>query len=807
MYFKLYKKIKNRLKILKKDKIKIFLAVIQEEKSLSKILFDWDIYKLYMSDNILNRFLKSLSKFINNIDITQIEKQDLIKIINIFLNMLLTYYKFLHFNQIAVKSSRHKSKREKFLISSVRILEFTLFLAIQKNKKVKKFFLDDYPVFSYNQYFFYLKDLNESIQINYFAIYKNKTTNTNQIVVGFNKEDCEKSTKNEELKKKIIDNSYKSFIKTQSFEKDITNYFKYYMHLEDQMVSDFYDYKEIKVLDSAGGKRRKIVKQEFTIIEEDKIEYISLGKDENIKKFSNEIQKEIKMKNNILLSPLVDKNTALLIKSNLLVNKPLKVKIDSKFKRYMIGKAISNSITKRNLDISQYQIPEIEQLKSFIAFLYAKDKLKTDLILLQIIFNASLEKLITGFINKNIIIDNNRFYMEYGNFFSKIDSEVKIFKKIKKGQKFYIYISEIIQIILQNFQINIIDTINEINADTKKTYIDNLTNELNDFIKTSKNEFNKTIALNIKTLPKLSFYYFKHLTKKSSINMLFAKDINKNDEARLCYCATLQRLITYESWILELIDKLEISKLRLKEKLNDIIPNDLQLEGNIGSYKILEREYFRIFLLNLERLIEKHYLTREDKINIQMIYLRYVLGLSLATRDFDNSCDLSNYSKKFKILLIQEKAKSIHMSKRIIPLTQRAIKNIEIFKNIRQKNNIKSNSPVLLIDGKEIAIKKAEMKKFFLKFEKYDYLKHIINFIESCRLNFGRHIATYNFANDNDVNEEYLDAFLGHFKMGNEDQGIFSYFNNREYIDTITSKMEKIEQYYLKNTLIFEERL
>ena len=803
MYFKLYKQIRNRVKILKKEKIKILLFLIKEDKSLLKMLFDWDIYKLYMRDDLLNRFLNNLAKFINNIDIKQIEKKDLIKILNISVNMLLTYYKFLHFNKILTKAI-YKSKREKFLLSSVRILEFAIFLAFKKDKKVKEIFLDNYDVDSSKQYFFYLKDLNETLKINYFAIYKSKQTKKNKIVVGFNKEDCKKANKDEELKKKIIDNSFKSFIRTQSFEKIDINDFDHYFHLQDDMVDDFYNYEKAKFVSgsSVKGRSREIDRKEFITIEKDKIEYVSFINNKNIEDLTDEVKTEIKTKANSTVSPVLDKKAAILIESDILVNKPSKVEINSKFKRYMIAKAISNSIAKNNLNISKYQIPEIEHLKDFFAFLYERDKLKSDLILLQIIFNSNLEKLITGFINKNIIFRHERFYMEYGNFFSNLKNKVNIFKKIKPEKKFYIYITEIIRLILEDFQNHIVS---KIDTENLKEDINNLENKLSNFLKKSRNEFNKKIVLNMKTLPELSFYYFKSLKKTPSINMLFAKDIAKNDEARLCYCATTQRLKSYESWILELIDMLEISKVRLKENISNIIPTEFKSEDKIGSYKVLKRGSFKNFLLNLEQLFYENDLTKEDKINIQMIYLRYVLGLLLATRDFDNSCDLSNYSKKFKILILQEKAKSIYMSKRIIPLTKEAMEYIEIFQKIKQKNNIKSNSPVLLIDNKEVLITKSEMKKFFFKLEKYDYLKYILYFIEHCRLNFGRHIATYYFANDDNVKEEYLDAFLGHFKMGSEDQGIFSYFNNKEYIDIIISKIEEIEQDYLRTSIIFKE--
>ena len=43
------------------------------------------------------------------------------------------------------------------------------------------------------------------------------------------------------------------------------------------------------------------------------------------------------------------------------------------------------------------------------------------------------------------------------------------------------------------------------------------------------------------------------------------KDIDKNDQAKLCYCATAQRLYAFEDWLIELADMFEISKIRSKD--------------------------------------------------------------------------------------------------------------------------------------------------------------------------------------------------------------------------------------------------
>jgi len=797
---KLYKLVRSKIKDLDKDKLKTIYFFCKKDEYLSNFLNDKDIFKFYLKDKVLDRFLRKFTKFLNNIDFSFIEGKDLIKILKIAFDMMLVYYKFISFNKISIVTFEKKSHREAFFISSFRILEFALFVA---SKKIKKdIFLDNFNLDDSKEYFFYLKDLDKSIKINYFTIFKGEQTKQNKIVIGFSKRECEKSKNNKEKKIKVIKNSFKSSIKTQSFEKIDINDFDHYFHLQDEKIIKFYYYESIKDIQRNKGGTRKVERKEFIVIEDDKIESISYSKHSDIENLADEVKKEVDTKINSVVSPVLNKKSAEFIESKNLANK--KIDIDSKFKRYLVSRAISNSIAKNNLNLSKYNIPEIAHLRDFFAFLYKKDKLKTDLILLQIVFNSNLEKLVKGFINENIFFDikNKKLYMEYGDFFSSLKEEVKIFKNIKKDKRFYIYIENLMSSILEDFRINI-SGINNSNFIEK---VEKLEEELKIFLNNSKKEFNKKIGLTLKVLPELSFFYFKKLYKTLSINMLFAKDINKNDQARLCYCATSKRLKSYEEWIKELLKILEIYNVReFKESTH--ISNSFSADEKIGSYKVVKRGSFKNFLLNLENLYYEN-LSLEDKINIKMIYLRYVLGILLATRNFDNSCDLSNYSKKFKILVLQEKAKSIYMSKRIIPLTNKAIEYIEIFNKLKQKYNIRSNFPVLLVNNKEILITKTEMKNFFVKFKEQlegnRYIDEILYFIEHCKLNFGRHLVTYYFANDN-IKEDYLDAFLGHFKAGTEDQGIYSYFNNKEYINIVISKIEEIEKDYLKIDNILKE--
>ena len=817
MKIKLYKKIRNRIKVLNKDKLKLLYSHFKESKFIQNNINDKDFYKLYMRDDLFNKkFFNNLALFINNIDIKKIEKTDLITIYKIFFEIFWIYYKFLKANKILIKPNKkiYISNRTEFIISSVRILEFIIFIGYSTNKEMKEIFLQNFS--SKLEYFFYLQKLDYKIKNNYFAICKNEKTKQNRIIVGFNKKHCKEANQDEELRREIFKNSFKSTIKTQSFENDNLNEFENYFHLQNQTIINFYDFKEAQIKSKEdGSKTRTVNKIKFTIIKKEITDDISFNSIK-LQDSEMEVKKEIKLKSrNKLISPILDKRVAKLTNSNLL-EQGKEVNIESKYKRYLIAKAIGGSITKNNLSISKYQILEIEQLKDFFAFLYKEDKFKTDLILLQILFNTNIKKFIKGFLNKNIKFKSpNQISIRYIDVFSHVENK-EFFKDISSKKSFYIYLNEVISVILDNFQIEIINKLKEkqgLEDFNLEDELDNIEKELNEFLKQVKNKFNKTIILNLRTLPVLSLFYFKKTKQNSSISLLFTKDIDKNDEAKLCYCATSKRLVEFENWLVELTNILSISKYRFNEDVNNKIINQFKEEPKIGSYKVLRQGEFKTFLMNLEKLYFEDCLTNTEKINIQMLYLRYTLGLLLATRDFEGSCDLSNYSEKFRVLLLQEKAKNFNMSKRIIPLTKRAIKYIKNFKqliiDIEKIEKSKLNSPFFIINNKTKVIVNSSIKLFVESLEKYDidYLRDIEQFIKNCKLNFGRHIITSYFSNL-ELKEEYLDAFLNHSKMGNEDQGIYSYFNNTEYIDTIINNLELLEQDYLrKYDRIFKESI
>ena len=106
---------------------------------------------------------------------------------------------------------------------------------------------------------------------------------------------------------------------------------------------------------------------------------------------------------------------------------------------------------------------------------------------------------------------------------------------------------------------------------------------------------------------------------------------------------------------------------------------------------------------------------------------------------------------------------------------------------------------LLTNDAQEMDINKKNIKVFLTSLDPEIDQESIIfieNFISNVKLNFGRHVVT-SFLSSTNIDKKYVDAFLNHFKMGTEDQGIYSNFNNQDYVNVIIAKIEEIENNYL----------
>ena len=223
---------------------------------------------------------------------------------------------------------------------------------------------------------------------------------------------------------------------------------------------------------------------------------------------------------------------------------------------------------------------------------------------------------------------------------------------------------------------------------------------------------------------------------------------------------------------------------------------DIDMKDVVGSPKLIKSAAFKNFLLDLTSLSPKNYI---DEFNLKMIFIRYSLSILLATRDYVNSCDLSDFSRNYKLLTIHEKIKHIKTSKRLIPLTDKALLYIDEFIELKEKYKIDFSYPILLKEENSeitsIQLTKISVLEYLKSFkDDYKYFE-IEKFIKITELNLGRHVFSSE-ALKNGFNKDYENEFMGHFSRGSSGLGVYSNFNINDYINSTRSFIEDIEKRY-----------
>jgi len=392
-------------------------------------------------------------------------------------------------------------------------------------------------------------------------------------------------------------------------------------------------------------------------------------------------------------------------------------------------------------------------------------------------------------------------------------SEKTIHRYVEKCKELQDF-DEIKKYVSTNFSKRDIDELNKLK--TLEYYINDLIkNNIKIYTKHVKS-FHKNIKVNLKNLHTLFYYYYKVYNSVSDIQLLFTQNISKNDEARLTYCNSLKRLLVYEKWIYNFTIYLGLDEY-LKSEASEHQLRELNHYTRIGSRNYIKDYKFREFMINLDKLnIDDEII----KLNIRMIYLRYAFSILLVSRDFiKTSSDLSQISKRFKIITIQEKGKNLYQGKRILPLTNKAIAYIDMFQKIKKQYSISSESPILLSVKNGLLIEKPITKSnvnqyldSLLDIEKDPFKNHenttIINdikkFTSYTSINFGRHVVTTQMVQKG-VCSEYIDAIMNHHQLGKEDQGKYSNFDTLKYVNEARIVLEDIESKYFSVCLGIED--
>ena len=782
-----------------------------------------EILNFSLQDDSSIKYIKNINKFLqkNNIVLEDLIKNDLSHtIVYEYWQNILNIYKHMQSH-----TNWSKDTLNNYVISSTRIQEFLIFLFKISNNDLLDIFINNFNYLQ-DSYYFYMQTLKEKINEEYFSIKKVKKTNT---ILLDNQS-----------------NSYYSSLNIQPFKDDKITLFDHFFKLSDHYVEEVFSLSASNnIIDGRNPSGQFGKRIPFLIVDDITVEKLYYGKIE--KNTSDETQKEYNQRYRKTQSPFYNKNAADLVNNEffeLVKNND----ISSKYKRFKISKAISNSITKRNLDLqSNYNFPELKVIKNIFVKENRNQNIYFRVLLLSFLTGFEIKKLlhillkidtqVTYQITKSILkikINKKVFASDildtlYAEDIKRQECEIHLTEEIIKLwqntqrdiEKYYSdrysdgkYLSKIIEksqqeledddlrYFLNNktstFQEIITELKNNLPQDKiKKIELLNIIDEISDdfyididqYLKSVVNTYPKRIKLSLSAISKLSLHYYRQTSNRSELYLLYTRSITTNDEARLCYCATRDRLYDVELWITELYKKIFDSSTR------DV--DIFQSKNWVGSPYYIKNGYFKQFIFEITKIKSKNDIAT---FNLNMILIRYTLSLLLATRDFRNSCNLIDYSKSFQLLTIQEKSKNIYQSKRLIPLTNRANKIIENFYILKKKYNISSSSPVLLTnDAQEMDINKKNIKVFLTSLDTEIDQESIIfieNFISNVKLNFGRHVVT-SFLSSTNIDKKYLDAFLNHFKMGTEDQGVYSNFDNQDYINTIIAKIEQIQKSYM----------
>jgi len=538
-----------------------------------------------------------------------------------------------------------------------------------------------------------------------------------------------------------------------------------------------------------------------------------------------------------------------------------KVNLSTSYKRFMVSRAIGRAIAKQSLSLkSKYTIPEIEVLRVFIPTILQKKSLSSNLMLLTICFGINTSKILDVLmgLDGDITFSKKKQILKIINkktkgIFTDFDTDISTSKSIN-NDSVEIYIPEV----LIRVWIETIRMLNETYINQLKLYCFEEKKECDLLVKTinskefykettvagsfkylmwvfkeektinnaiklsatnlrevciqsikgefSKciNSFGKRIVLPYTTLPLLFLHLYKTRKEYSDIGLLFSGVMQKNDEARVCYGTTPKRLLVYEKWQMELMQLLQIDKI-LFDKYNVRLHRNTHpintSEDWFGSKLYLNGAKFNIFL---QRILSLSFEKEADHLNCRLIFLKYALSCTIAARHYKHSISVEQYSRREEILLIQEKGKNLFAGKRIIPLTEVGCSLFEKYLELKEQHNLNSFSPPLIVEKngiiKERFMKRSEIEAWFIERKddnNSDDIEYILKFMKNVPLNFGRHIFTSYAMSMSTLKSQYIDAYLGHYKMGLEDQGIYSHFDNQEYFQQIRNVVDEITMIYI----------
>lgn len=478
--------------------------------------------------------------------------------------------------------------------------------------------------------------------------------------------------------------------------------------------------------------------------------------------------------------------------------------IPNLYKQRQRNKAFSSRITKRALLLpSNYEIPSIDVMKLFLLKQISRNIGKDNQIffydgvfLLDLLLGIGYKKIIDLLTKKKDIKLNTR----NRTLTLKIDKKLFGLNSNKtllcENQDKIVYtipsrlvlLIEKLKIELQSSDtIKIDDLEKEIEADRYFTY-------MKDKIKS----FDKTIHFDVKHMWRLVSSYIRIKKKEDMSSMFCIGRYQQNDTPRLAYTSTPKESQIHSKYIEEMYLLLDY---------HSILESFLELEENVyrqyfefdikevfsGSKLAVKKDVAISFFTEIKKLIASKNTVLDDSLfNLASIYTRYALSLLLGTRGYGMSASLERCSFLTSTLIITEKGTTLLNGLRIIPLCQKAKQIIKNYQTLCSRYDITADNVYLCVNNKFEIFKQNTAYEIC---QNKNLSKNIASFVRSVPLNTGRHIIAQQAIKQN-FNLHYLEALMGHYISGGEQNGIYSTLNMAEYIKKTQVFLEEISIEY-----------
>jgi len=763
-----------------------------------------NVYEIKNQDNFMNLNNHSFSSLFKNEKIIENKRVKILNIIvdndlqtrfidkiNVILSMnplefdnsiflkqiVYNFWNIIYLYDLQINHSHPKCKQTRiaFLNISIRILQFAIFTKHRNLDNIHAIYFNDKNIDLC--FYTHFMSIEDEILLSYKDLFDvlHDEKNKNKVTIFID------SDENKYLPISIPKNEIEG---KNNLEKPF--WFQRFFQLKNEQIKHIFNEIGSKGNSTSSDTRRRNKHKNF-----DTYNYIDdiIETTINLKELNN------LEGTNEFLSKLPVRQSILFTEQNILNIKVDSKHLNSNYKQHLINKAISSVVAKNSMYLYS-KAPNLNILKHLVNSLMIDENNYSSCLLLFALFTGiSIKDSISIFLHK---ASNISFYKN-SDYILKITHDKNIFaKNVPKDETILIPRNGTVSnVFLPYFLHNICSIIKE---EFAKQKLDN--SSLDEFIHQEYNKCNitlknkikllqKSIAnLNIRNIHKLFYHYFHIYNKKTDTSIIFLTNLSKSNQARVCYTSQPKRLVYYELWIENLY------KLLYKKAFNPEHMKDLDMNDFVGSPKVVKCGAFKNFLLDLSSLIPKNYI---DEFNLKMIFIRYSLSILLATRYYVNSCDLSDFSRNYKLLTIHEKIKHIKTSKRLIPLTDKALLYIDEFIELKEKYKIDFSYPILLKEENSeitsIQLTKISVLEYLKSFkDDYKYFE-IEKFIKITELNLGRHVFSSE-ALKNGFDKDYENEFMGHFSRGSSGLGVYSNFNINDYINSTRAFIEDIEKRY-----------